>query len=92
MQVHNLMEDLVFRLLDQTLDKIPGVCRCQECRNDIAALVLNNLSPKYVATDKGYVYGKVSSLMYQVQTDIIRQITIATGIVMANPRHENRSL
>lgn len=88
MEVHNLMEDLLLEVLDKTLEDIPDFCKCNYCRNDIIALVLNNMQPKYVATDKGYVYSRAEYLTFQAKTDIVKQITNAVEIVRKNPRHD----
>ncbi|NLM06219.1 MAG: late competence development ComFB family protein [Tissierellia bacterium] len=88
MQVHNLMEDLVLEVFDKTLEGIPDVCNCSNRRNDMLAIILNNLKPKYVATDRGYVFSRAETLSYQFNTDITKLITYAADIVKNNPRHE----
>ncbi len=87
MLFRNYMEDAV----DATLDEIrefKDSCGCERCRSDIKALALNNLPPKYVVTDKGYVYTKVNELATQFRTDITVAITNAMMVVSKNPRHD----
>ncbi len=87
MLLKNYMEDVV----DQTLDEImewKESCGCDRCRNDIKALALNHLPPKYVVTDMGYVYSKVNQLATQFRTDITVAVTNAMKVVSKNPRHD----
>lgn len=87
MLLHNIMEDEVKLLVDKVLEEMDDVCKCEQCKLDIAAIVLNHLKPKYVVTEKGYVFSKTNSLNPQFNTDIITEITKAIEIVKNNPRH-----
>ncbi len=82
----NYMEDAVEAELDDVLE-LADACKCERCRMDIKALALNHLPPKYVVTDKGYVYTKVNELAAQFRTDITVAITNALKVVSRNPRH-----
>lgn len=86
MKLINYMEEAVFNMLDDVLRDM-DVCTCERCIHDIAAIALNNLPPKYIATEKGKLYSKIDSLMLQFKVDIISAITKAVNIVKANPRH-----
>lgn len=88
MEVHNIMEDLVLEVFEKTVNGIPNLCKCDNCKNDIFAIVLNNLKPKYIATDKGYVYSRAQNTNNQFSSDIIRLIISAADIVKESPRHE----
>lgn len=88
MELRNLVKDEVLYALDSILKDIDGVCKCDQCKLDIAAIALNNLKPKYVVTEKGYVYSKINSLKPQFNTDIVTEITKAINIVKNNPRHK----
>lgn len=85
-ELKNYMEEVVFNQMDKVLNKM-DVCKCEKCRMDIAAMVLNNLPTKYVVTDKGELYSKVSTLMNQFEVDAISNITSAALKVNSNPRH-----
>ena len=87
MLFRNYMEDAVDATLDE-IQEFKDSCRCDRCRSDIKALALNNLPPKYVVTDKGYVYTKVNELATQFRTDITVAITNAMMVVSKNPRHD----
>lgn len=92
MKVHNLIEDLVEDLMDATLKNIPNTCDCNQCRSDIAAIVLNKIPPKYVATSEGYLYSKADKVFsHQSQTDMVKLIAEAQRIVSSNPRHDKEN-
>jgi len=92
MELKNCMEILVLQFLDEVLAGHSGICTCEECRYDIAALALNFLPPRYVATSKGEIYSKASSLGQQFQVDIVTAISHAITIVNPKPHHENREV
>lgn len=86
----NYMEDAVDAALDEVLE-LTEACGCERCRLDIKALALNHLPPKYVVTDKGYVYTKVNELAAQFRTDITVALTNAAKVVSQKPRHDSPS-
>jgi len=88
MELRNLVQDEVLFLLDKVLKDIDDICKCDQCKLDIAAIALNNLKPKYVVTEKGYVFSKTDSLKPQFNTDIVTEITKAIEKVKKNPRHK----
>lgn len=88
-EILNYMEVLVEEELDTMIEKI-GVCKCERCRMDIKALALNSLTPKYIVTDSGKLYTKISLLQQQFDVDVLAAITKAALIVKENPRHENQ--
>lgn len=87
MEMHNLLEEEVIKAVDNQLKITPIACDCDKCRMDIVAITLNNLKPKYVVSDKGRLYGKISSMTYQYNADIIKEVTKAIAIVGENPLH-----
>mgnify|MGYP000880168464 CR=1 FL=1 len=88
MQLHNLLEDEVIRITHKLLRDREDICTCDKCKLDIAAIALNNLKPKYVVTEKGSLFGKVDTLNYQFDVDLIKEITKAIKIVGNEPQHE----
>ena len=77
-------------LVEEQFDKIAGslgCCTCDSCRNDIIAFALNQLPPKYVATDRGEVYSKTYTLRSQHLTDIMTAIAKGATVVREHPRH-----
>lgn len=87
MQMRNYMEDLVWQNLPELLEQRPKVCSCEHCRYDIAAIALNNLKPKYVATRQGEAYTRIHTLEAQFNVDVIAAIIQAMQIVETHPHH-----
>lgn len=88
MDLRNLMEEEVIYTIKKLLKDRDDICVCDKCQLDIAAIALNNLKPKYVATEKGSVYAKADTLNYQFDADLIREIIKAIKIVGEKPRHD----
>jgi len=86
-KMKNYMEDCVEDMLPSVLAELNG-CRCDRCKMDIMAFVLNKLPPKYVVTRKGHLYTKLSALQTQFDVDIISAITQASNLISTRPRHE----
>jgi len=89
-ELKNCMESLVWERLDNVLRSYPEICTCQKCRNDIVALALNSLPPRYVVTFAGETYTKVHSLEQQFGIDIVTALTNAIAIVSKKKQHERR--
>lgn len=87
MEMQNYMEILMWQRLDDVLNAHPGVCRCEKCRYDIAALAMNFLPPRYVVTDQGQIYTKIKALEQQFTIDIVTAITHAVKVVSSTPHH-----
>ncbi|WP_353095897.1 late competence development ComFB family protein [Tissierella praeacuta] len=87
MELHNLIEDEVLNVINNIEKKVDIKCLCEKCKLDIAAIALNNLHPKYVVTEEGYLYSKVNSMNQQFNTDVIAAVTEAIEIVGRNPKH-----
>lgn len=83
----NYMEEVVESTLEEILAHRDDICKCDRCKMDIKALALNHLPPKYVVTDKGYVYTKVNELESQFKADVTVAVTNAMKVVRNNPRH-----
>ncbi|MBS4540002.1 late competence development ComFB family protein [Clostridium sp. D2Q-11] len=88
MTLYNFMEIGVKNHIKVVLNKQSDMCKCQQCVDDISAIALNNLPPKYIARDTGEIYSKLSQMENQFTVDIIKEITKAINIVSKNPRHE----
>lgn len=85
-QIKNYMEDCVYEQLDKVI-KTTGGCNCDMCRNDVAAIALNMLPPKYIVTEMGQLYSKLSILQQQFDIDVIAAITRACEVVKKKPHH-----
>ena len=90
MQFKNYMEEAVDGTIEEILERRDDVCKCDRCKLDIKALALNHLPPKYVVTDRGYVYTKVNELENQFKADITVAVTNALKVIRDNPRHDDK--
>ena len=88
MELKNYMEILMWQQLDDVLASHPGICKCEKCRYDIAALTMNFLPPRYVVTDQGQMFTKIKALEQQFTIDIITAVTHAAKIVNSTPHHQ----
>ncbi len=88
MELKNYMEELVWSRLDDVMAAHHGVCRCEHCRYDVAALALNFLPTRYVVTEKGEIYTKLNTLEQQFDIDIVTAISRGVLIVKNHPRHD----
>jgi competence protein ComFB len=88
MLLKNITQDIVFEKLDEMLPNISDICTCERCKCDIMALALNNLPSRYVVTERGAIFTRVSSLDVQIAADTIIELTKAIERVRKEPRHE----
>jgi competence protein ComFB len=69
MEVHNVIEDLVFTQVQEICDSIEKekteLCTCLQCRVDTACYVLNRTAPRYVVSDRGIVRAERESFERQ---------------------------
>lgn len=84
----NKMEPIVFAVVQGMSEKNAAQCLCDRCRLDIAALALNSLPPKYVATELGEVVTNVDLASSQWQADVMMAVYKAMDVVKKNPRHK----
>lgn len=82
----NIMEELILLEYESLVERI-GVCNCKRCRNDIIAIALNKLPPKYVVTKRGYLISKLATYRTQYHTDVVSTITGACLRVKKYPNH-----
>ena len=88
MALINVMEQLVSMKIQEML---PGYncCTCDECVDDIKALALNKLPPKYVNSNKGELFSRLDSIMIkQHNVDLNVAVIAAIEFVCNHPRHE----
>jgi competence protein ComFB len=83
------MEDEVLIIVNRLMDNVDDMCTCEKCRMDVTAIALNNLPTKYVVTEKGELYGKLDTMNYQFETDIIKEVIKAIEKVKKSPQHFN---
>lgn len=85
----NYMEEVVSKKTDEIL-KLMNICKCDKCKLDIMALALNELPSKYVVSEQGQLYAKLSELEQQFDIDIETSIIKAAVFVSKNPKHNNQ--
>lgn len=82
----NVVEDIVKSRAKDFIGKMGG-CTCHRCVNDVIALALNELPPKYTVTHKGMLFTKIASYENQYSVDISKALTKACMMVLESPRH-----
>ena len=89
---HNVMEDLVDIVLKDIIkakEVQEGIapCTCEQCINDVKALTLNELQPRYVSISDNQLKAKIISWETQHRVEITKLLTKAFKRVKENPRH-----
>lgn len=88
MYIKNHMEDIVWQHLDDVIESHQHICSCDQCRHDIAALALNSLPPRYIVTEKGERFVRITELENQFMVDILAAISNAISIVNKQPHRD----
>lgn len=87
MGVHNVMEDVVRDTLHTYKSSLHLTCDCEHCLNDICALALNELPPRYISNSKFSPYVRVEhEANHQGATTILTVIAKSAALVSDNPR------
>ncbi|MCD6362378.1 MAG: late competence development ComFB family protein [Synergistetes bacterium] len=81
------MERVVKETLEKLLKDRDDVCKCEECIADMMAYALNRLPPKYIVTDRGYIFSKLNEIEAQFQVDVLEAVLEAIKVISKNPRH-----
>ncbi|MBN2875315.1 MAG: late competence development ComFB family protein [Spirochaetales bacterium] len=99
MEIHNLIEDLVIKTVDELFDaQADGAtkswCTCKQCRMDVACYVLNRLKPEYVLSGRGVAYSELDyGEKLQRGADVVSLVREGWAKINAAPRpnHAHRS-
>ena len=84
----NYSETQVESILKRALKDYPDVCTCRKCLDDMAALVLNCVKPKYVVSETGEIYtSALNEIDKEEEVSILTQAIHAIETVSHNPRH-----
>ncbi|MFT4414415.1 late competence development ComFB family protein [Fredinandcohnia humi] len=89
MKVYNAMEPLVAEALNENWSEMNIPCKCEQCKNDVFAITLNNLSPRYVSKGNGIAFVKAQYFDKQMMANIYVRIGEAVKRVAENPQCEN---
>ena len=82
----NVLEDILELEFDEMTSSL-NICTCPQCRTDIIAYALNQLPPRYVATQAGMVLSKADLHEPQKHTDIQAALARAIDLVAKQPHH-----
>ena len=83
----NVMEELVEEKADRYI-KMFGLCTCSRCVEDVKALTLTNLVPKYVVMKRKEVSAMRSVYAGRYSSTVFAQLTRSCKEVMDHPRHK----
>lgn len=87
MSIHNVMEEIVLEVIKKYKNNLQLACDCERCINDIMAISLNQLPPRYIVQMEHQPYVRVP---YTADTQgvatTLSVVTQAAGIVSKNPR------
>ncbi|MEG2915765.1 MAG: late competence development ComFB family protein, partial [Oscillospiraceae bacterium] len=84
--VHNVMEDLVVSVINKNVKNF-NCCMCEQCLNDMAALSLNLLPPKYIAATKDEIVKLTADYIKKSEIDVSPIVIKAIIKVKGSPRH-----
>ena len=84
--VVNALEELV-RENVATMCKYMEMCTCGRCISDVCALVLNQMTPKYVTSRKGELLSQLPQSVHDQHIDLTVKIVHALHLVKYSPRH-----
>ncbi|HEY9578018.1 MAG TPA: late competence development ComFB family protein [Pseudobacillus sp.] len=90
MAIHNVMEDIVKGIITDQLDHLHLSCKCEKCQEDILALSLNRVPPKYIVNDSRQPLIKAKYMINtQEHANIVATVAQASTLVSANRRCSN---
>ncbi|MCM3743896.1 late competence development ComFB family protein [Sporosarcina luteola] len=90
MPVYNVMEEVVQNVLQQYETELNLTCDCDRCKDDIMAISLNEIKPRYIVNDKLSPVIRAEHVAdRQGATNILSTVVKAARIVSASPRCEN---
>jgi len=85
----NEAEVLVIREVEHQLSRIKtGMCRCNECIADIAAIALNNVKPLYRYSLLGTLYASQAMTEQSYADSVKTAVSQAIRKVARNPAHD----
>lgn len=87
MALYNVMEEVVHEVLIRYKDQLHLTCQCEHCMNDIMAIALNELPPRYIVNQDYVPYVRAAHVAdRQGATNIILIVTKAAAFVSKSPR------
>jgi len=83
----NAVEAIVSHSFEEFQKSYELKCVCDQCKEDIQAIVLNRIPPKYTSSERGQLFVKSLYLNTQLQSDILKELMSAVIIVEQNQHH-----
>ena len=83
---HNSVEEIVEEKTRSIVSKM-DMCQCEKCFFDICAMVLNQLPPKYVTTQKGNLMARLPTMSNKKELELAVLITKCAKMVQEKPMH-----
>lgn len=87
MELRNYTETVVKEVLNEILMTRDDICKCEQCRLDIMAKALNNLTPQYYVSNRGEVFSKILSTYLETRTKVVTEVTKAIMKISRSPHH-----
>lgn len=87
-RIHNIMEDVVQQKVDDVLERF-NCCKCELCKQDVIAIALNNLPPRYISANEQKMSAKIQMTMVKAANDANAALVKAAIVVRNSPRHIN---
>jgi len=85
----NEAEVLVIREMEQQLKSgHEGMCRCNDCVVDIAAIALNSIKPLYRFSILGTLYASQAMTEQSYADSVMKAVKMAIEKVKNNPSHD----
>jgi competence protein ComFB len=82
----NIVEELVRTKVREAITKAE-MCQCSLCENNICAITLNELAPRYVTTQKGHLLAQIALMNPDYLFNVNLEIAKAMKTVKEKPRH-----
>ncbi|MDR1193533.1 MAG: late competence development ComFB family protein [Peptococcaceae bacterium] len=85
--LRNSYEEMV-RIRTKEIMSRMDMCCCEKCYLDVCALVLNQLQPRYVTTEKGSLIAKLPEMSKRKELEMTVLISRAAKMVRDHPSHD----
>jgi len=90
MALHNYIEDVVDQYIEEILSAKPDICKCLQCKEDMACYALNKVKPMYVVSSRGIIHTQNNKrLNYQDEIDVYSVVSEAVNVVSKIKRHDD---